>query len=546
MSKYVIGLDFGTLSGRCLLVDAENGAEIAEAVVDYPHGVMDQCLPNGKKLPPRYALQHPADYLEVLRLAIPQVLREGRVAREEIVGVGLDFTACTLIPIDGEGTPLCLKKEYSENEHAYVKLWKHHGAQPYADRINELAAARREPWLRDYGGRISCEWALPKILEILQEAPKVFSDTCRFTEAADWLSLLLTGEETHSAAFAGYKWLWNRKTGYPSNDFMKALDPRLDGIVGDRISERVVGVEQRAGRLNERGAALTGLCVGTPLAIPMIDGHAAMPALNVTEKGEMMLILGTSSCQMINDSEERWVEGICGFVEGGVIPDTYTYEAGQAGVGDLFHWFVKHGVPASYETEARERGLGIHALLREKAQRLRVGESGLLALDWWNGNRSVLVNSRLTGMILGMTLGTKPEEIYRALIEATAYGLKVILDRFEESGLTIQSICAAGGIAQKDDMMMQIYADVLNREIRVAGTAQAAARGSAIYASAAAGIYPSLRAAARAMSQPYRGVFRPKEGNVAVYRTLYEEYKRLHDYFGRENEVMERLGSLRS
>ena len=532
--NYVIGLDYGTLSGRAILLDLTSGEEAAESVFDYPHGVMDESLPTGEALGANFALQHPEDYLDVLRVTIPDVLQKAGVSPDEIAGVGIDFTACTVLPIDREGTPLCMKAEFAHEKHAYVKLWKHHAAQAQADRITALAEARGEEWLSRYGGKISSEWALPKILETLENAPKVYESTYRFLEAADWLSLVLTGEETHSAPFAGYKWLWSAESGYPSNDFMKALSPSLDGIVGKKIGSSVSPIGGRAGVLCERGASLTTLPVGTPLALPMIDAHAAMPALNITGDGDLMLILGTSACHILNSREGKCVEGICGYVKDGVIPSLYTYEAGQAAVGDVFDWFVHNGVPAAYEKEAEERGVTIHALLREKASAPAVGESGLVALDWLNGNRSILVDSSLKGMVFGLTLQTKPEEIYRAFIEATAFGLKIILDQYEKSGIAINSICAAGGIAQKDALMMQIYADVLGREIRIAGTKQAGALGSAIYASAAAGAYSSIPAAAQALARPDLCSYRPIEENVRAYRKLFEKYKLLHDLFGRE------------
>ena len=544
MAKYIIGTDYGTLSGRTVLVNASTGEELAESVLNYPHAVMDEALPCGKKLPASYALQHPADYLEVLRVTVPDVLKKANVSPEDVAGFGIDFTACTLLPVDENAYPLCMKEEYANEPHAYVKLWKHHAAQPHADEINALAEKMGEPWLPIYGGKISCEWALPKILQILREAPDVYANTARFIEAGDWMSWVLTGEETHSAVFAGYKGLWNAETGYPSNNFMKALDKGLDGIVGTKLSEKVLGMDKIAGRINQAGAELTGLAVGTPVALPMIDAHAAMPALNITGDGDLMLIEGTSACHILNSHDKKNVDGICGYVKDGVIPGLYTYEAGQSAVGDIFDWFVQQCVPVSYVTEAKERGMNIHKLLREKASRLTAGESGLLALDWWGGNRSILVNSDLTGMILGMHLGTKPEEIYRALIEATAFGLRVIVEQYEKSGIVINNVCAAGGIAQKDDMMMQIYSDVLNRDIQIAGSTQAGALGSAIYASVAGGIYPDVKTAAEKLSKAPVKIYHPNAESHRIYTALYEEYKTLHDYFGKTNQVMERLKKL--
>ena len=546
MTKYVIGIDFGTLSGRTVLVNAETGEEIAEAILKYEHGVMDEALPDGSKLPPHYALQHPADYLEILKKTVPEVLDKAGVCPQEVVGLGIDFTACTILPVDAHMMPLCMKPEFANEPHAYVKLWKHHAAQAEADEINTLAEKRQEKWLARYGGKLSCEFALPKILEILHKAPDIYAQTARFIEAADWLSYILTGEESHSAAFAGYKACWSEADGYPSDEFLAALDPRLQGIVGTKLSTEIYSIEQRAGTLKESGAALTGLMPGTAVALPMIDAHAAMPALNITGDGDLMMIIGTSTCHILNAREGVDVEGISGYVKDGVIPGVYTYEAGQAGVGDIFDWFVHQGVPASYEEEAKAQNISIHKLLREKAGRLRPGESGLLALDWLNGNRSILSDSKLSGMILGMTLQTKPEEMYRAWIEATAYGTRMILEQYEKSGIQIHNICAAGGIAQKDEMMMQIYADVLGQEIRVAGSTQAGALGSAIYASVAAGLYDTVVQAAEKLSKPHSRVYSPNFAHCEIYNALYREYKILHDYFGRgENEVMHYLSLFR-
>lgn len=538
MKTYTIGIDFGTLSGRCVLVDCSNGQEVAEAVCAYPHGVMDDTLPGGKKLPPLYALQHPEDYLLVVRTTVRETLNKANITPEQVVGVGIDFTACTLLPVDKAGTPLCLREEYKEEPHAYVKLWKHHAAQPEADELNGLASARDEEWLSVYGGRVSSEWAMPKILQILREAPAIYAETARFMEAADWLVSTLVGKEIHSKSFAGYKALYYNNA-YPSNDFMVALDKGLDGIVGTKLSEEIVDFSAPAGVLCADGAALTGLREGTLVSVPQIDAHAAMPALQITDAGELMLIMGTSSCHIVNAKSGKNVKGICGHVSGGVIPGLDTYEAGQAAVGDIFDWFVKNCAPAHYKEEADSRGISLHTLLTEKAEKLAVGETGLVALDWMNGNRSVLDDSRLSGLILGVTLQTKPEDIYRALLEATAFGTKMILDTME---FPVDTIKVAGGIANKNALLMQIYADVLNREIGVCQSTQAGALGSAIYAAVAAGVYSNLQEAAKAMGTPVSKRYYPNAENHKAYQKLYEEYVRLHDYFGRGgNDVMKRL-----
>ena len=546
MKRYTIGVDFGTLSGRALLLDAESGAVLATSVLNYPHGVMDRELPDGTSLPPQYALQHPADYIEVLKTTVPDVLRQADVSPEEVVGIGIDFTTCTLLSMYEDGTPLCMDPKYEHEPHAYVKLWKHHGAQPEADFINALAKERGEEWIDVYGGKISSEWAIPKILETLHKAPEVFADTARFLDAGDWLSYVLTGEESHAAGFAGFKCLWGADRGYPNNDFFTAVDPRLSGLIGTKISADVRTVEGTAGKLSAKGAELTGLCEGIPVALPILDAHAAMPALDIVKPGVLMIIVGTSGVQLVHADRKYDLQGICGYVRDSVVPGLYTYEAGQSGLGDCFDWFVKNGVPESYEREARESGMSIHKYLREKAKALRVGESGLLALDWLNGNRSTLQDADLSGMVLGITLSTRPEEIYRALIEATAFGLRRILDVFTGGGMEIFSIRASGGIAKKDEMLMQIYADVCGKTIDVVNTEQGAAHGSAIYAAVAAGVYPSVVEASEALAVKDAQTYTPNPENFARYEQLYAEYCRLYDYFGTENHVMKRLCAMRA
>lgn len=546
MSKYVIGIDFGTLSGRAVLMDTATGREIAESTMEYKHAVMDVCLPSGKKLQPNYALQHPADYLEVLGVTVREVVKKSGVDIADISGFGIDFTSCTLIALDENMQPLCFKEKYTDEPHAYVKLWKHHGAQPEADEINALAASRGEKWFPYFGGRVSSEWVLPKILEVLHDAPDIYNETYRFMEAGEWMTYLLCGNEIQNPNFAGFKNLWTKEWGFPDDEFFAALDPRLSGIMGTKLCDKVGKMSDLAGRMTESGACLTGLAVGTAISTPIIDAHSAIPALNMVRDGDMTLTIGTSSGYLLNTKENITVEGICATVGDGLFDGLYTHEAGQSAVGDIFAWFTNNCVPESYEKEAVEKGVSIHKLLREKAKNLRPGESGLLALDWHNGNRSVLDNGDLSGLILGLTLQTRPEEIYRALIESVVFGTKVIFDRFEECGASIKNVCAAGGIAQKDEMMMQIYADVLNRPIRIAGTKQACARGAAISATVAAGCYSDIFTACDALSIPDYCIYYPNEENREIYEKLFAEYKTLHDYFGTGvNKVMERLTEMK-
>lgn len=549
--KFTIGVDYGTQSARALLVDVATGEEAATAVKVYPHGVMDDYLPDGIKLDDDFALEHPQDYLDALSETIPAVLREANVDADDVIGVAIDFTACTMLPVDSEGKPLCFYPEYKSNPHAYVKLWKHHAAQEEANKLNKIAEERNENFLKYYGGKISSEWLIPKIWQILDEAPDIYNKADKFMEATDWVIMQLTGVEKRNSCTAGYKAIWNKKNGYPSKEFFKALDPRLENLVEEKLSTDIYPIGSKAGEITEEASRLTGLKVGTAVAVANVDAHVAIPAVGITDEAKMLMIMGTSTCHILLGTEEKIVPGMCGVVEDGVIPGYFGYEAGQSCVGDHFEWFVKNSVPASYTFEAEEKGINIHELLTKKASKLKIGESGLLALDWWNGNRSVLVDVDLTGMMLGCTLLTKPEEMYRALIEATAYGTRMIIDTFKENGVPIKELYAAGGIAEKNRLMMQIYSDVTNMEIRISASPQAPALGSAMFASLVAGKekggYDSIVEAAEHMSKVKEEYYKPIPENVEAYNKLYAEYKKLHDYFGRgENDVMKRLKKIKA
>ena len=551
MNRYAIGVDYGTLSARALLIDGETGRELSSAVMEYPHGVMDQALPSGKKLPPDWALQDPQDYVDCFIHTVSQVVKESGVNPEEIVGVGVDFTSCTILPAKADGTPLCKVPGFQDNPHAYVKLWKHHSAQPWADRLNQLAQDRKESWLPYYGGRISCEWVLPKVMQIVEEAPEVYEACDKIIEAGDWLVWQLCGREARSQCNAGYKVQWRPGEGYPSNDFLRALDPRLEHFAEEKLSETICPVASRAGYLTPELAKATGLSENTAVAVEIVDAHASVPACGITEAGKMLMIMGTSTCHMLLSEKEMGVPGTCGIVKDGILPGLYAYEAGQSCVGDHFSWFIDNCLPAAYTEAAKAQGKNIHQYLREKASVLKPGESGLVALDWWNGVRSVLMDSDLTGLIVGMTLQTRPEEIYRALIEATGYGTRKIIESFESQGVPVTELYAAGGIAFKDEMTMQIYADIFSKPIKIAASHQSGALGSAIYGLYAAGEeksgYASFQDACKALGRVQDRTFVPDASNAAVYDKLYEEYTLLYQYFGQGgNNVMKRLKALKA
>ncbi|MBQ8510467.1 MAG: ribulokinase [Clostridia bacterium] len=544
MTKYAIGIDYGTLSGRAVLVDMADGREVASASMEYRHAVIEGEL-NGVPLGRDWALQDPADYLEVLETVMPRVIAEAGIDKNDIVGVGVDFTSSTLIPVKADGTPLCFLDEFKNEPFAYAKLWKDHSANAQAIRISDALREAAPERLARYGGNLSSEWTFPKLLHIADEAPHVYDAADRFIEAGDWLVWMLTGQEIHSECHLGFKALWSRELGFVPNEFWGKLNPRMKDIIGTKVSEKTTPVGVGAGYVTAEIAARIGLPAGIPVATDLIDAHAAFPACGVTKPGTLLLIVGTSGCHLLLGDSEKAMSGICAVTQDTVIPGFYTYEAAQAAVGDVFSWFVKNCVPAAYKQEAEERGMNIHALLREKARRLKVGESGLVALDWWNGNRCVLQDSRLSGLIVGLTLSTKPEEIYRALLESTAYGTRRIIENFEENGVEIRDVIACGGIAMKDDLIMQIYADVTRRTIRLAKPVEAMAVGSAICGAAASGMYKDIHEAAAHMGHARDKIFTPNADDAAVYDKLYDEYRQLHDYFGIENDMMKRLKNIR-
>ncbi|WP_371068909.1 ribulokinase [Sediminibacillus sp. JSM 1682029] len=544
--KYAIGVDFGSESGRAVLVSLNDGREIADHVTAYPHGVMTDQLPTGEKLDLEWALQHPDDYLEVLRHSIPVVLKISGVNPGDIIGIGIDFTACTMLPIDNTGNPLCFDPSLTHNPHSWVKLWKHHAAQPEATKLNETAATRGESFLPRYGGKISSEWMIAKIWQILNEAPDIYEQTDQFVEATDWVVSRMTNQLLRNSCTAGYKAIWHKRESYPDKDFFKALDPKLENLTDTKLRGEVVSLGTRAGGLTEEMARITGLKPGTAVAVGNVDAHAAVPAMGVVSPGKMVMAMGTSICHMLLGTEEREVEGMCGVVEDGIIPGYYGYEAGQSAVGDIFAWFVDKACPEEIFQAAEAKGVSVHEWLETRANAYKPGESGLLALDWWNGNRSVLVDTELSGLLIGATLQTKPEEIYRALLESTAFGTRKIVDAFHFNGVPVNELYACGGLPQKNKLLMQIYADVTNRPIRIADSRQTPALGAAMFSAVAAGKrqggFDSIVEAAEKMGRVKEEIVRPIPEHVTVYERLYQEYNRLHDYFGRgENDVMKRL-----
>ncbi|MDT0530521.1 ribulokinase [Micromonospora sp. DSM 115977] len=534
--RYVVGVDYGTLSGRALVVRVRDGAEVGTAVHEYRRGVIETVLPDGgPALPPDWALQDPEDYRDVLRHAVPAALADSGVDPSQVIGIGTDFTACTVLPTLADGTPLCEVPELRHRPHAWVKLWKHHAAQSHADRINALAHERHEPWIGRYGGKISAEWQFAKGLQILEEDPEVYRRAERFVEAADWIVWQLCDEETRNVCTAGYKGI--RQDGrYPSTDYLSALNPGFADFV-TKLDGPLLSLGERAGALSARAAAWTGLPAGIAVAVGNVDAHVTAASAQALGPGRLVAIMGTSTCHVLNGTHPAEVPGMCGVVDGGISAGAWGYEAGQSGVGDIFGWFVRHAAPA---------GTASHERLTELAAGQPVGAHGLIALDWWNGNRSPLVNHDLSGLIVGLTLATRPQDVYRALLESTAFGTRMIIEAFVEAGIPVTDLVVAGGLAS-NRLLMQIYADVTNRPLGIIGSAQGPALGSAIHAAVAAGAYPDVHRASAAMGRVDEGVYQPDPDNARAYDALYAEYRALHDHFGRGgNDVMLRLRAIRN
>ena len=538
--KYTVGVDFGTLSGRAVVVRVSDGHQLAAAEHAYRHGVITDTLSGStRSLPAQWALQVPEDYLDVLRTAVPAAVAESGVDPCDIIGIGTDFTACTMVPVREDGTPLCQWEGFADRAHAYGKLWRHHSPQSQADEINALAARRGESWLPRYGGLISSEWEFAKGLEIFDEDPQVYQAMDHFVEAADWIVWQLCGSYVRNACSAGYKGI--RQEGkYPSREFLAELRPGFQDFVTDKLDAPIGVLGGRAGSLTVEASGWTGLPAGIAVAVGNVDAHVTVAAADALEPGHLVAIMGTSTCHVLNSDVLRDVPGMCGVVDGGISAGSWGYEAGQSGVGDIFGWYVDNCVPESFQVQARRRGISLHDHLTELAGRQQVGEHGLVALDWHSGNRSVLVDHELSGVMIGQTLHTTCVDMYRALLEATAFGTRMIVETFVNSGIRVDELVVAGGLL-KNHLLMQIYADVVGLPLSTVPSTQAPALGSAIHAAVAAGAYPDVHAAARRMGSRTRNAYLPIAHNVAAYDRLYREYVAAHDWFGRGNDMMRRL-----
>lgn len=540
--KYSIGIDYGSESGRVLIVDVKTGEIKGMHVIPYKHGVITETLPNSSQLIPKgSALQHPKDYLEVLEEGVPWAIAEAGITPDQIIGLGVDFTSSTILPVDEKLTPLCFYSELKNSHHAWAKLWKHHHTKPQTEKIYKVASQRKEKWLRRLGYNISEEWAIPKILEIFEDAPNIYSATSYFLEASDWIVSTLTSTLTRNNCSLGFKAFWNETDKFPES-FFNEIDVNFGSTILSKLQGEVKNVGTRAGYLSDQWAEKLSLPYGLPIATGIIDAHSAVLGTGVYQPEQLLMVMGTSTCHMMLNPELKEIPGISGVVKDGILPGMYAYEAGQSAVGDLFGSYVKEHVPESYYYEAQSSNLSIFDLLEKKAWALLPGENGLIALDWHNGNRSILSDADLSGILIGLTLHTKPEEIYRAYMESTAFGAKIIVNTYREWGMNVKEVFACGGLPQRNNLLMQIYADILNMPIKISQSDYAPAIGAAILGAVAAGKenngYSEIEEAIQHMAQPIEKTFYPNPESVDVYETIFNYYKEMHNYFGLQHVKM--------
>jgi len=541
--SYSIGLDYGTNSVRAVVVNCADGRTLGTHVYDYPSGEQGILL---DPKDPHLARQNPADYVEGIRVAVKGALAEAAKVkgfdRARVVGIGVDPTGSPPLPVDAQNRPLALDPKWKANLAAHAWLWKDHTGAEEAAAITDTARRHAPQYLAPIGGVYSSEWFWSKIWRCLKVAPDVFDAAESWIELADFVPAVLSGvsrsrDVQRCICAAGHKAMYSDTWGgLPDRDFLSRLDPKL-GSLRERLFDKAHAPDRPAGRLAKAWADELGLSEGIPVAMGGFDAHYGAVGAGV-KSGTLVKIIGTSTCDCaIASAREpmKDVPGICGIVNGSIMPGYYGIEAGQSAVGDILRWWVDevcHGKDA------------LHAELSAEAQRLRPGESGLLALDWNNGNRTILVDPRLSGLVLGQTLHTTRAEIYRALIEATAFGARVIVERLQEYGVPVDRVVCCGGIAEKNDLFMQIYADVLGHPMLVAGSPQTPALGSAISAAVVAGAHPTFEAAQSRMTSLKEKRFTPEPAAHTVYDELYGMYRELHDTFGGVAGAKADLGSI--
>ena len=540
--SYSIGVDYGTGSGRAFLVDTRNGKIIDKYIKPYTHGTIEKNL-NGVKLPHSFSLQNGNDYMEVLEEGVPYLIESSGINPEEIVGIGIDFTSSTVMFTDEHLEPIHNLPGFENNPHAYVKLWKHHGAQAEADQLFQTVLDNKSRWLGYYGFNVSSEWMIPKIMEVMNKAPEVLEKTANIMEAGDWIVNKLTGQNVRSNCGLGFKSFWEENEGFHYDLFDKVND-QLSDVVREKVDAPIVKIGETVGQISEEMAEKLGLSTKTKVSPFIIDAHSSLLGIGSQQDKQMTMVIGTSTCHLMLNEQQHQVPGISGSVKGAIIPDLYAYEAGQSAVGDLFEYIANQS-PKAYVDEANERDISIFELLNEKVKDQMPGESGLIVLDWHNGNRSVLSDSNLKGCVFGMSLQTTHEELYRAYLEATAFGTKMIMQQYQSWNMDVEDVFACGGIPKKNPLMMDIYANVLNKKVTIIDSEYAPAIGAAILGSVCGGAHQTLNEAIESMKEPVLYEVTPDPEKVKRYKKLFSAYKELHDIHGyKKARIMRNVGKL--
>ena len=536
MSEYAIGVDFGTESGRALLLDLTSGEELAVSVVAYPSAVIDRSLPSsGEQLPHDWALQDPDDWVTVLETAIPRVVSEAGVENDSVVGIGVDFTSCTVLPVTNDGVPLCTLEQWRSRRHAWPKLWKHHAAQPVADRLNEVALERGEEFLSRYGSRISSEWYFPKLIELWLEDREIYQAAYGFIEATDWIVWYMSGTERRQTCTAGYKAMWSPTDGLPSPEYFEDAYPGF-GPPEEKLGVSFAPLGTRAGSLRADVAGRLGLPESVAVAVGNVDSFVSVPGAGVEQPGTFVMVVGTSICDMIVAPQEIRLPGITGVLKDGILPGLYGYEAGQAAAGDMLAWFI--------ETIAPQRS---YAELERAAEQIKPGQAGLVGLDWWNGNRTILADADLSGVLCGLTLQSTVEEMYRALLESIAFGNRRIMENFVDHGLELSEIVACGGIAERSPLMMQLLADTSGARVSVPASSEVPARGAALFGAVAAGSFDDITVAVAATRPGTARTYTPDPAAKRTYERVYAIYRQLYETLGRtQSELLHELKRIRT
>lgn len=549
MSKYTIGVDFGQNSGRAILIDVDSGEQIAVSTYDYYYGIMNRNFIDGTPLPHNWSIANPQDYLDVLNNVIRGVLEN--ISPGDVIGLGIDFSYCCMLPVTKDGTPLCFTNEFKNNPHAYVKLNNHISATAEAKHMLQVAQKRNETWLDCYNNSIGADWLFPKILETYNNAPEIYNAAGYFIEVTDWLVWQLTDIQVRNSFAAGYKALWNKEYGYPTKDYFKEINPEFENIVQDKLDAPIASIGTMAGGISRKGSELTGLKVGTAVSIGSVDIVSCMPTVKLTGENKMLAVMGSSSIFLTMSSLNNQVDGVIGPIPDGIIPGYSGYKANQAAVGETFSWLLNNYLPPEYHECAKREGRNLHSYLAQLMMKQKAGESGIVFLNWLRGNKSPLMNPNLTALFVGMTLNTKVEHMYRAVIESMAFDTRRIMDCFAQKGIEIDTFIGVGTIAERNPFIMQLYADILKTPVKVSGTQLAPVIGSAIFGACAAGSqvggYDSLTTASAVMGNLKPTTYYPIIENVNIYDRLYNEYCNLCDIFSdNNNNIMNNLKSIQN